>query len=156
MVKLGIILVVCVALIALIADVTSQPYRYYRRRYTPRVRVVRIRLVRVPREVRDEPQWLWQGDNIDRAPASGDHPILPSVIDDIKLDPNRRHARSVDSPSARRHGGQSSSGDRRDTGPTHPGYNRRNARSVALPDLDSYSPMLPLPYGGFAFFDDQE
>nr|P85211.1 RecName: Full=Lebocin-like anionic peptide 1 [Galleria mellonella] len=40
----------------------------------------------------DEPLWLYKGDNIERAPTTADHPILPSIIDDVKLDPNRRYA----------------------------------------------------------------
>ncbi|XP_049867574.1 lebocin-4-like [Pectinophora gossypiella] len=159
MVKL--VILACVVLAVLIADVTCQRYifstyrpptRYQFIRPTYRPPYLRDQRFRIAREAHDEPLWLWQGDNIDRAPATGDHPILPSVIDDIKLDPNRRHARSVDSPSARRHGGQSSSGGRRDTGPTHPGYNRRNARSVALPDVDPYRqtlPIMPSPYDPF-------
>ncbi|XP_045782581.1 uncharacterized protein LOC123879087 [Maniola jurtina] len=84
---------------------------------------------RYARDVNDQPLWLYQGD-IPRAPASGDHPVLPTIIDDVKLDPNQRYARSVDSPSARRSGGGSRSTGNHDTGRTHPGYNRRNARDV--------------------------
>nr|XP_034840296.1 lebocin-4-like [Maniola hyperantus] len=84
---------------------------------------------RYARDVNDQPLWLYQGD-IPRAPATGDHPVLPTIIDDVKLDPNQRYARSVDSPSARRSGGGSRSTGHHDTGRTHPGYNRRNARNV--------------------------
>ncbi|XP_023940494.1 lebocin-4-like [Bicyclus anynana] len=88
---------------------------------------------RYARDVNDQPLWLNQGD-IPKAPASGDHPVLPNIIDDVKLDPNRRYARSVDSPSARRSGGGSRSSGNHDTGRTHPGYNRRNARYVDYND----------------------
>lgn len=91
------------------------------------------RIYRVRRDV-GEPQWLYKGDDVQRAPATGDHPYLPPHIDDVKMDPNRRYARSVDSPSAKRGGGShSTSSSSRDTGATHPGYNRRNARSVHRP-----------------------
>lgn len=102
------------------------------------------------RTVRDtgnqEPQWLYQGD-LPRAPATGDHPVLPNYIDDIKLDPNRRYARSLDSPSAKRSGGShSTSSGSRDTGATHPGYNRRNARSIRPSSLPSAPrPRNPFP-----------
>ncbi|CAG4989104.1 unnamed protein product [Parnassius apollo] len=86
-------------------------------------------IIRTVREVKnDEPLWLYKGDNIERAPATGDHPYLPPYIDDIRLDPHTRTARSFDSRSSKHSGGShtTSNGDR-GTGPTHPGYNRRNA-----------------------------
>ncbi|CAH0721751.1 unnamed protein product, partial [Brenthis ino] len=88
-------------------------------------------IIRTVRDTGDqEPLWLNQGE-IPKAPSSADHPVLPTYIDDVKLDPNRRYVRSVDSPSARRSGGShSSSRGNHDTGATHPGYNRRNARDT--------------------------
>ncbi|XP_028159200.1 lebocin-4-like [Ostrinia furnacalis] len=57
--------------------------------------------------------------------------------------PKSRYARSVDSPSAKRGGGShSTSSGSRDTGATHPGYNRRNARSLG-PNVAS--PTVPKP-----------
>lgn len=53
---------------------------------------------RFAREAGDEPQWLYKDDNIDRAPATGDHPFLPQYIDGIKLDPNSRYARDIQNP----------------------------------------------------------
>lgn len=99
------------------------------------------------RRSNDEPQWLIQGDDFPKAPATGDHPFLPKYIDDIKLDPNTRVARSLSTPRASRGSGirQSSS---HDTGPTHPGYNRRNARSLPkmpLPRLPPFNPRAPAP-----------
>ncbi|XP_039747043.1 lebocin-4-like [Pararge aegeria] len=56
----------------------------------------------VLRRIRDvgdqEPLWLNEDNNIPRAPATGDHPVLPSYIDDMKLDPNRRYVRDVSYP----------------------------------------------------------
>ncbi|XP_049866657.1 lebocin-4-like [Pectinophora gossypiella] len=159
MVKL--IVIASVALAVLVADVTCQRYvlptlrtptKYYPTIIQPTYRppVTRGPIIRTVREARDdEPLWLWNGDDIDRAPATGDHPVLPSVIDDINLDSNTRHVRSVDSPSARRHGGHSSSSGSRDTGATHPGYNRRNARSIAPLDFDPFRPTMPKPYNPF-------
>lgn len=102
---------------------------------------------RYARSVDDEPLWLYKGDNIERAPATGDHPYLPSEIDDIHLDPNRRYARSLDSPSAKRGGGShTTSSGTRNTGATHPGYNRRNTREIRLPQPDIYPvPNYPNP-----------
>ncbi|XP_030038995.2 lebocin-4 [Manduca sexta] len=101
-------------------------------------------IIRTVREAGDKPLWLYQGDDHPRAPSSGDHPVLPSIIDDVKLDPNRRYARSVNEPSSQEHherfvrsfdsrssrhhgGSHSTSSGSRDTGATHPGYNRRNS-----------------------------
>ncbi|XP_063821872.1 lebocin-4-like [Ostrinia nubilalis] len=98
-----------------------------------------------------EPLWLYQGDDVQRAPATGDHPYLPPNIDDIHLDPNTRYARSVDSPSAKRGGGShSTSSGSRDTGATHPGYNRRNARSIRFDPISPLpSPTFPKPFDPF-------
>ncbi|XP_030038912.2 lebocin-3 [Manduca sexta] len=101
-------------------------------------------ITRTVREAGDQPLWLYQGDNHPRAPSSGDHPVLPLIIDDVKLDPNRRYVRSVNEPSSQEHherfvrsfdsrssrhhgGSHSTSSGSRDTGATHPGYNRRNS-----------------------------
>ncbi|XP_068629671.1 lebocin-3-like [Battus philenor] len=103
-------------------------------------------ITRRARQVNDEPLWLYQGDNIDRAPSTGDHPYLPSYIDDVKLDPHTRYARSFDSRSSKHSGGShSTSSGSRDTGATHPGYNRRNARSVYYPKpFPVLSPTRPI------------
>ncbi|XP_061712383.1 uncharacterized protein LOC133521439 [Cydia pomonella] len=54
---------------------------------------------------------------------------VPYLLDEVEL--LERTARSLDSPSAKRGGGSHSpSSGSRDTGATHPGYNRRNARSL--------------------------
>ncbi|XP_068629670.1 lebocin-1/2-like [Battus philenor] len=86
-------------------------------------------IIRTARQAgRDQPLWLYQDPNIDRAPSTGDHPYLPPYIDDIQLDPHTRTARSFDSRSSKHSGGShSTSSGSRDTGATHPGYNRRNA-----------------------------
>nr|WJG69178.1 lebocin 2 [Dioryctria sylvestrella] len=112
----------------------------------PPQRPVIIRRLRAAGD--DEPQWLYKGDNIDRAPSTADHPFLPRIIDDVKLDPNRRYARSVDSPSAKRGGGShSTSSGSRNTGATHPGYNRRNARDIKhiIPEHYTLPPFFPKP-----------
>lgn len=112
------------------------------------------RIYRVRRDV-GEPQWLYKGEDVQRAPATGDHPYLPPHIDDIKLDPDTRYARSVDSPSAKRGGGShSTSSGSRDTGATHPGYNRRNARSLHIPPTHPLhfpppTPTFPRPVNPF-------
>uniref|UniRef100_A0A2H1VYT7 SFRICE_036296 n=1 Tax=Spodoptera frugiperda TaxID=7108 RepID=A0A2H1VYT7_SPOFR len=128
-----VILVLSVLAVFLIAESSCQKfirptYRPPRPRYT--VGPVRPHL-RIRRDADDEPLWLNQGD-VPKAPSSADHPVLPSIIDDVKLDPNRRTARSLGTPSHVSHGhvGGSKRTSSRDTGPTHPGYNRRNARSV--------------------------
>ncbi|CAH2086327.1 unnamed protein product [Euphydryas editha] len=112
---------------------------------TYRPPVTRRPIIRTVRDTGDrEPLWLYQGD-LPRAPTSGDHPVLPTYIDDIKLDPNTRYARSVDSPSAKRSGGsQRTSSGSRDTGATHPGYNRRNTRSIR-PSAPRPGPRNPFP-----------
>lgn len=85
-------------------------------------------IIRRVRDADQEPLWLNKDDNSPRAPASSDHPVLPSYIDDVKLDQHQRYARSVDSPSARRSSGSGTrSTSSHNTGRTHPGYNRRNA-----------------------------
>ncbi|CAG9783844.1 unnamed protein product [Diatraea saccharalis] len=107
--------------------------------------------IRARRDINEEPLWLYKGDDINRAPATGDHPYLPPYIDDIKLDPNTRYTRSVDSPSAKRGGGShSTSSSSRNTGPNHPGYNRRNARSIHTPSPFTVpSPTFPRPTNPF-------
>ncbi|XP_026317867.1 lebocin-1/2-like [Hyposmocoma kahamanoa] len=107
-------------------------------------------VIRTVRETNGEPLWLYNGNDVQRAPATGDHPYLPPVIDDIHLDQNQRYARSVDSPSAKRGGGSHrTSSSSRNTGPTHPGYNRRNARNVHFSNRDSSWPPQPSPYNPF-------
>lgn len=110
-------------------------------------------ILRTVRETKGEPLWLYNGDDVQRAPATGDHPYLPPVLDDVHLDQNKRYARSVDSPSAKRGGGshRTSSGSR-NTGPTHPGHNRRNARSTYESSSGirgSVRPYDPSPYNPF-------
>ncbi|KAH9629563.1 hypothetical protein HF086_008607 [Spodoptera exigua] len=153
-----IVLVFSVLAVFLIAESSCQKfirptYRPPRPRYT--VGPVRPKLVRLRRDA-DEPLWLNQGD-IPRAPSSADHPVLPSVIDDIKLDPNTRTARSLGTPSHVSHGGGSRRSSSRDTGATHPGYNRRNARSIKrfshriIPTTPPFNPrpkITPLIYAG--------
>ncbi|VVD02011.1 unnamed protein product [Leptidea sinapis] len=119
-------LVILLAVFA--AEVTSQKFILPTYRPPPRKPII-IRTVRDTDGARDQPQWLYQGD-IPRAPTTGDHPYLPPYIDDVQIDANRRYARSLDSPSSKRHGGSSNSRTRGDNGATHPGYNRRNAREV--------------------------
>ncbi|KPJ06168.1 Lebocin-1/2 [Papilio machaon] len=102
-------------------------------------------VIRMARQVNDEPLWLYRGDDVIKAPSTGEHPYLPSYIDDIKLDPNIRVARSFDSRSSKHSSGShSTSNGSRDTGATHPGYNRRNARSIQTPPLfPTLSPTRP-------------
>lgn len=110
-------------------------------------------IIRTVRETNGEPLWLYSGDDVRRAPATGDHPYLPPVLDDVHLDQNRRYARSVDSPSAKRGGGSPrTSSSSRNTGPTHPGYNRRNAREVVNSESNYHFPSWPhqpSPYDPF-------
>ncbi|XP_045491237.1 lebocin-4-like [Colias croceus] len=134
-------------LAVLLAEVTSQRFILPTYRPPPK-RPVIIRTVRETGV--EEPKWLYQGD-IPRAPATGDHPNLPSYINDIKLDPNTRVARSLDSPSGKLYGGGSHTSSRSgDTGATHPGYNRRNTRGVKLPrypfpHTPPFNPKVRLP-----------
>ncbi|XP_038215592.1 lebocin-4-like [Zerene cesonia] len=135
-------------LAVLLAEVTGQRIILPTYRPPPK-RPVIIRTVRDTGV--EEPKWLYEGD-IPRAPATGDHPYLPSYIDDIRLDPNTRVARSLDSPSGKRYGGGSHTSSRgRDTGATHPGYNRRNARDIKIPrnpfpTLPPFNPRVRLPH----------
>ncbi|KAI5632614.1 hypothetical protein NE865_14664 [Phthorimaea operculella] len=146
-----IVLLVALIAAAFVADAAGQ--RYIQPTFRPprppliqptfRLSPHRPVIMRTVREAH-EPQWLWKGD-VQRAPSTADHPFLPSDIDDVKLDPHRRYARSKDSPSAKGYGGgRSSSGNRGDTGPTHPGHNRRNARSIRQSSFgDPKHPRLP-------------
>ncbi|XP_063620886.1 uncharacterized protein LOC134793252 [Cydia splendana] len=66
--------------------------------------------------------------------------LTPTAIDNVpylsldEVELLERTVRSLDSPSAKRGGGShSTSSGSRDTGATHPGYNRRNARSLDSP-----------------------
>nr|ABG72704.1 lebocin-like protein [Antheraea mylitta] len=52
-------------------------------------------VIRKLREATDEPLWLYKGEDNSHEPATGDHSSLPSMIDDVKLDPNRRNTRRV-------------------------------------------------------------
>lgn len=113
----------------------------------PKTRTPIIRTVRETNDVK------YKGDDVHEVPASI-HPAVPSVIEDSRLlDQNKRYARSLDSPSAKRGGGshKTTSGSR-NTGPTHPGYNRRNARSADLSRSnigDSVWPPQPSPYNPY-------
>ncbi|KAJ8705300.1 hypothetical protein PYW07_011127 [Mythimna separata] len=133
-----VILVLSVLAVFLIAESTCQ--RFIHPTYKPPP--TQPPRWRFRREAEDEPLLQWQEDNIERAPSTADHPYLPSIIDDVELDPNRRYARSLSTPRASRGGGSRPSSSR-DTGPTHPGYNRRNARS--LPELRLPGHKFPLP-----------
>ncbi|KAH9629562.1 hypothetical protein HF086_008606 [Spodoptera exigua] len=133
-----LIIVLSVLAVFMVAESSCQRIIYPTYRPPPPKRPV---IMRARRDA-DEPLWLYQGD-IPRAPSSADHPVLPSIIDDIKLDPNRRTARSLGTPSHVSHGGGSRRSSSRDTGATHPGYNRRNARSLHLPDYKFPLPTLP-------------
>ncbi|XP_013188814.2 lebocin-4-like [Amyelois transitella] len=136
-------LVLFVLGVFLVAESSCQRFVQPTFRPPPRKPIL-IRKVRAASD--DEPLWLYKGDNIDRAPSSADHPFLPQFTDDVKLDPNRRYARSLDSPSAKRGGGShSTSSGSRDTGATHPGHNRRNARSIRLPEQFTLPPFFPKP-----------
>ncbi|CAH2073696.1 unnamed protein product, partial [Iphiclides podalirius] len=120
-----LLLVTAIIATALIAEMSCQRIIYPTYRPPPS-RPVIIRTAR--RAGNDEPLWLYKGDDAPRAPSTGDHPYLPPYIDDIKLDPHTRTARSFDSRSSKHSGGShSTSSGSRDTGATHPGYNRRNA-----------------------------
>ncbi|KAJ8705301.1 hypothetical protein PYW07_011128 [Mythimna separata] len=128
-----VILALSVLAVFLIAESTCQTYK------PPPTKPPTWRF---RREAGDEPLWLYQGDNIERAPSTADHPSLPSIIDDVKLDPNTRTARSLSTPRASRGGGSRPTSSR-DTGPTHPGYNRRNARSLPRLRLPGHKSPLP-------------
>ncbi|KAJ8705302.1 hypothetical protein PYW07_011129 [Mythimna separata] len=132
-----VILFLCVLAVFLIAESTQ---RFIHPTYKPPPTKPPRWIFR--REAGDEPLWLYQGDNIERAPSTADHPSLPSIIDDVKLDPNRRYARSLSTPRASRGGGSRPSSSR-DTGPTHPGINQRNRRAV--PELRLPGHKSPLP-----------
>ncbi|KAJ8707451.1 hypothetical protein PYW08_010703 [Mythimna loreyi] len=97
-----VVLVLSVLAVFLIAESTCQ--RIILPTYRPPPAPRRPVIMRARREADDQPLWLWQGDNIERAPSTADHPSLPSIIDDIKLDPNRRTARSLSTPRASRGG----------------------------------------------------
>lgn len=115
--------------------------RFIRPTYRPPPPTTKSWIFRARRGADDQPLWLNQGDDVPRAPSTADHPVLPSIIDDIKLDPNRRTVRSLSTPSVSRGGGSGQSSSR-DTGATHPGYNRRNAREIryTLPTLPRKPP----------------
>nr|XP_026494977.1 uncharacterized protein LOC113399916 [Vanessa tameamea] len=135
-------LVTLLVLATIVADTYGQRFIHPTYRPPP----TRRPILRTVRDTGDQqPLWLYQGD-VPRAPATGDHPVLPTYIDDVKLDPNRRYARSVDSPSAKRSGGShKTSSSSRDAGATHPGYNRRNARSIRNNFMPR--PSMPRPTG---------
>nr|AEO21919.1 lebocin-like protein [Pieris rapae] len=105
-----------------LAEVSAQRFILPTYRPPPR-RPVIIRTVRDTE--REQPKWLYQGD-IPRAPATGDHPVLPHYIDDVKIDPNRRCVRSLDSPSAKRYGRSVGSSGTDDAQPAL----KRDARSI--------------------------
>nr|BAD84189.1 lebocin-like protein [Samia ricini] len=96
--------------------------------YRPRPTVGPVTM-RAKRSADDEPLWLFKDNNEPRAPSTGDHPVLPSIIDDIKLNPNTRYARSLSTPNKYHGGSHTISKSSQSTGPTHPGYNRRHVRS---------------------------
>nr|O15946.1 RecName: Full=Lebocin-4; Short=Leb 4; Flags: Precursor [Bombyx mori]BAA22884.1 lebocin 4 [Bombyx mori] len=98
-------------------------------------------IIRTARQAGQEPLWLYQGDNIPRAPSTADHPILPSKIDDVKLDPNRRYVRSVTNPE-NNEASIESSHHTVDIGLDRPIESHRNTR-----DLRFWNPRekLPLP-----------
>lgn len=141
-----------------IDDVKLDPNRRYARSaesIQDEGELVETPYYRVARDVNDEPLWLNQGD-IPRAPSTADHPVLPPNIDDVKIDPLREHLRYARSYSTPSRGGHRASGTSRggnrghDTGATHPGYNRRNARSIRkeswyLPGLPTLPPFKPKP-----------
>ncbi|XP_022835941.1 lebocin-4-like [Spodoptera litura] len=135
-----LVIVLSVLAVFLIAESACQ--LIIRPTYRPPPPPRRPVIMRARRDAGDEPLWLYQGD-VPKAPSSADHPVLPSIIDDVRMDPNRRTARSLSTPSHVSHGGGSRRSSSRDTGPTHPGYNRRNARSLHLPDYKFPLPTLP-------------
>ncbi|KAG6442716.1 hypothetical protein O3G_MSEX002499 [Manduca sexta] len=104
----------------------------------------RLTLSRKFRESGNEPLWLYQGDNIPKAPSTAEHPFLPSIIDDVKFNPDRRYARSLGTPDHYHGGRHSISRGSQSTGPTHPGYNRRNARSVETLASQEHLSSLPM------------
>nr|ACB45567.1 lebocin-like protein [Antheraea pernyi] len=83
-------------------------------------------VIRKLREAADEPLWLYKGEDNIHAPATGDHPSLPSIMDDVKLDPNRRYTRSV-----------------------HPEHHHREVRSLPrnyVPIMRNIFPLLVPPF----------
>ncbi|XP_047986119.1 uncharacterized protein LOC125226244 [Leguminivora glycinivorella] len=72
--------------------------------------------------------------SINNVPSSDEN--IPHTYLYQDQESNQRIARSLDSPGAKRGGGSSrTSSGSRDTGRTHPGYNRRNARDIKLLDF---------------------
>lgn len=95
--------------------------------------------IRIAREAGVE-SLRFNGDDELTQLTTEDRPSLLSV----DMDPIR-HVRSLSTPSSGRRSGSSSSkgSTGHDTGPTHPGYNRRNTRSVTFPTL--LPPFNPRP-----------
>ncbi|KOB78261.1 Lebocin-like protein [Operophtera brumata] len=93
------------------------------------------------REVSNEPL---KDNHFIRWPSTQGPPI---IYDDIKMDPSKRYVRSLSTPGRGRASGSGTSRGSRghDTGPTHPGYNRRNARSLHFPTLPPFNPK-PRPW----------
>ncbi|XP_073943486.1 uncharacterized protein [Choristoneura fumiferana] len=126
---LKVTLALSVILVAFVAELSCQ--KFIQPTYRPHVQKPRIilptyrppprgKITRYVREVSDLTPELKEDAN----------DLLSSHDQELQLN---RPERSLDSPSAKRGGGHSTSSGTRDTGPTHPGYNRRNARSVDSP-----------------------
>lgn len=102
----------------------SSCQRYIQPTFKPAPR--RPIIIRKLRETGDGPVWLYKGDNIFRAPATSNYPILASIIDYIKLHPNRRYTRSI-----------------------HPESHHREVRSLSRNTFPTIKDLFPYPIPPF-------
>ncbi|XP_026733457.1 lebocin-1/2-like [Trichoplusia ni] len=122
------ILVLCVLSAFLIAEATCQ--RIILPTYRPPPAPRRPVIMRARRELQLQP-------------VHGEE-TYPGFEEVSEVDHHgERVERSLGTPSRSRGGGSSRPSSSRDTGPTHPGYNRRNARS--LPSLRLPGRNFPIP-----------
>lgn len=95
---------------------------------------------RIPRGTYDPPPYLYEGD-IPKA-STADHPILPSIIDDVKFNPNKRTARSL-STSEVFHLPELRPSRTIEEWVSFQEDNRRIARDLRLPGPDYEVPKVP-------------
>lgn len=134
-----LVFVLAILSVFLIAESTC--LRMIQPTYLPGVRYVSIKspaISRARRAVEDETHTLQKEHDIDQGRSWGDD----VYAGDVEFNPYIRTVRSLSTPSVSRGSGSRQSSSR-DTGATHPGYNRRNARSIRLPGNDFPLPTLP-------------
>ncbi|CAH0599147.1 unnamed protein product [Chrysodeixis includens] len=124
------ILILCVLSAFLIAEATCQ--RIILPTYRPPPAPRRPVIMRARREA-EEPL-IFHGEETYSEPG---------YVEVSEIEHGERVERSLGTPSRSRGGGGSRPSGSRDTGPTHPGYNRRNARS--LPDFKLPGMKYPIP-----------